>query len=349
MNSFAARLSACFVVLSPVALTAQVAVTTQVVGFDTMQIAGASGNGSSISFLGTEFLASVKHTGSASSFTTNSLTDPSATFGDDQFNDANGPHYVEIMSVNGSTTAPSVGTTYRVSDTNGTSKTVVLTTNLPAGLVAPVGFRVVKYWTLSSLFGATNTAGLQGGNAVTADQVQLWSGSSYDSYYYQTAGIGGTGWRKVGDQTTDASGTVVRPDQSIIIKRGQNQNLSLTIIGEVKTGQTTVNVSPGFNFVPNPYSVAMTLASCGIHTGNNTTGLAGGNIATADHLLVWNGTGYDTYYYQTAGVGGIGWRKVGDLSADASNATIPALSSIIVRRNAAGSFTWVMPQHPASF
>lgn len=349
MNLLAARLSACIAILTPGALMAQVAVTTQVVGFDTMQIAGASGNGSSLSFLGTEFLASVKHAGTAASIGVNSLTDPDASFSDDQFNGPNGSHYVEILSVNGSTTAAGVGKTITIADTIAASKTLVLANDLPGGLVAPVGYRVVKHWTLASLFGATNTAGLQGGTAVTADQVQLWSGSSYESYYYQTAGIGGTGWRRVGNQSVDASGTVIRPDQSIIVKRGQAQNLALTIIGEVKTGQTSVTVSPGFNFVPNPYSVAMTLNSCAIRTGNNATGIAGGSIASADHILVWNGSGYDTYYYQTSGIGGVGWRKVGDLNTDAGSAAIPALSSVIIRRNTASPFTWVMPQHPASF
>lgn len=349
MNLNAAKL--CFIgaVLLPAAVGAQVAVTTPIVGFDTLQVGGASGGGSQINFLGTEFLASVKHVGATSTTGVNSLSDSLATWTDDQFNGANGPHYLEITSLNGSNSAVGVGTTYLISDTVASTKTVTLATNLPGGLATPVGYRIVKHWTIAGLFGATNTAGLQGGTAVTADHIQLWYGGSYESYYYQTAGIGGTGWRRVGDQSSDASGAIVRPDQSLIIKRGQPDNVAVTVIGEVKTGQTTTTVSPGFNFIPNPYSVAMTLASCAIHTGNSATGLAGGNIATADQILVWNGSSYDTFYYQTAGIGGTGWRKVGDMTTDASSTPIPSLSSIIIRRTAPGAFSWVMPQHPSSF
>ncbi len=349
MNLNAAKRCLLGAVLWPALVSAQVAVTTPIVGFDTLQVGGASGGGSQISFLGTEFLASVKHVGASSTVTTSSLSDSLASWTDDQFNGANGPHYLEITSLGGSTSAAGVGSTYLISDTIASSKTVTLATNLPAGLGTPVGYRIVKHWTLAGLFGATNTAGLQGGTSVTADHIQLWFGGTYESYYYQTAGIGGTGWRRVGNQSEDASGTIVRPDQSLIVKRGQAQDVAVTVIGEVKTGQTSVTVSPGFNFIPNPYSVAMTLASCNIYTGNPATGLAGGNIATADQLLAWNGTSYDTYYYQTSGIGGTGWRKVGDMTTDASATPIPALSSIIVRRTAPGAFTWVMPQHPASF
>jgi uncharacterized protein (TIGR02597 family) len=291
----------------------------------------------------------VKYVGSASSVTTNTITDSLAAWTENQFNGANGSHYLEVLSVNGSTTAAGVGTTISISATTAATKTLTLANGLPANVTAPIGYRVVRHWTIGSLFGATNTAGLQGGTSVTADQVQLWTGSSYQSLYYQTAGIGGTGWRQVGNQSADASGTAVKPDQSLIIKRGQNSPISITVIGEVKTGRTSFAINPGFNFVPNPYSVAMTLSSCGIYTGSGTSGVAGGNITNADQVLVWNGSSYDTYYYQTSGIGGTGWRKVGDLSSDAGGAGIPPASSVIVRRNNSGSFTWVMPQHPATF
>jgi hypothetical protein len=285
MNLNTAKLCSLAVVLWPTLVGAQVAVTTPIVGFDTLQVVGAQGGGSQINFLGTEFLASVKHVGATSTVGSNTLTDSLASWMDDQFNGANGSHYLEITSLNGSSTAAGVGSTYLISDTVASTKTITLATPLPSSLATPVAYRVVKYWTIAGLFGATNTAGLQAGTAITADHIQLWYGGSYESYYYQTAGIGGQGWRRVGNQSADAGATIVRPDQSLIIKRGQAGNVSVTVLGEVKTGQTTTTVSPGFNFVPNPYSVAMTLASCNIYTGSSTTGLAGGNIATAEPAM----------------------------------------------------------------
>ena len=334
--------------LLPGGLKAQVTASSPIVGFDTLQVNGA-GSGMSLNFKSTEFLAAVKHTGSASGYTSSSLTDSQAVWTDDQFNDGAGSHYVEIISVAGSTTSSGVGLTFTITDTVAATKTITVEGSIPNTLTAPLGYRVVKHWTIASLFGATNTAGFQGGTALSADQIQLWTGTTYQSYYYQTSGIGGTGWRKVGEQSVDASGTIIRPDQSIIIKRSQPGDLAITVLGEVKTGRTSQTINSGFNFVPNPYSVAMTLSSCGIYTGNPATGIASGTLASADQILVWNGTGYDTYYYQTSGIGGVGWRKVGDVSTDASTVTIPAMSSIIVRRYQPTGYTWVMPQHPASF
>ena len=110
-----------------------------------------------------------------------------------------------------------------------------------------VGYRVRKYWTLASVFGAANSAGLQGGNALSADQVLLWNGAGYDTHYYQTAGIApgtsstgdqvlvwngttnafdayyyltGTGWRKTTDTATDAGTTALATGTGFIIKRG---------------------------------------------------------------------------------------------------------------------------------
>jgi hypothetical protein len=91
----------------------------------------------------------------------------------------------------------------------------------------------------------------------------------------------------------------------------------------------------------------MTLASSALHTGSTNTGIAAGSLITADQILVWNGSYYDTYYYQASGLGGVGWRKVGDLVADASSTSIPAGSSIILRRLAGSPFEWKVPAHPA--
>ncbi len=335
--------------LLPLGLIAQVNTYSSVVGFDTINVGGSGGSGTKLTFAATEFVPVVKRSGTATSIGSDTLTDTSAAWLDDQYNGANGSHYIEITSVNGSTSAAGVGTTRTISATTAATHTLALSAALPAGLAAPIGYKVMKHWTLSDIFGSTNTTGIQGGTAISADQIQLWDGTSYASYYYQTSGIGGTGWRKVGDQSTDASGAIIRPDQSVIVKRGQSTGMKIVVSGLVKTGPTSVKIVSGFNFVPNPYSKAMTLASCGLYTGSSTTGIASGNLTTADQVLIWIGTGYQTYYYQTSGIGGTGWRKIGDQSTDASTTSIEPGTSIIVRRFASDGFTWTIPQHPSSF
>lgn len=94
-----------------------------------------------------------------------------------------------------STTATGAGTTYGI--VSNTSDTLTLASNLVAGIVAPVGYKIRKQWTIASVFGPNNESGLQGGTATTADLIQLWNGASLDTYYYQTTPS--LGWRRVGE------------------------------------------------------------------------------------------------------------------------------------------------------
>lgn len=336
-------------VLVPV-LCAQTAPTySPVVGFEKITISGTGGSGpAKLSFGAMPLVPILQAAGSMSSASGTTLADSTATWSNDQFNGSNGRHYLEIVSVHGSTTASGVGTTYDIADTTAPG-TLTLSRSLDSGVTAPLGYLIRKHWTLAAVFGVTNDSGLQGGTATTADQVHVWNKTGYDIYYYQTAGIGGTGWRKTGDQTTDASGTVIDPSNCLISKRGQSASTTVTVLGAVKTGATRYDITPGYNLVPNPNALAMTLASCGLYTGDAGTGVAGGTAASADQVLLWNGSGYDTYYYQTSGIGGTGWRKTGDQTTDASTATIAVGTSFIVRRLHGGGFAWMIPQHPASF
>lgn len=216
-------------------------------GFTTFTIAGTGGSVSSkfsVSALAltTDVLwQSASTTSVAAGATT--ITDSTATWTDNLYNGANGSHYLEVISVGGSTSAAGVGTIYTISATTASTKTLTLASSFASGITGNVGFRVRKFWTITSVLGATNSAGLQGGTALTADQLLLWNGSGYDTFYYQTAGIGGTGWRKTGAQSTDASGTLILPTMPVMIRRGQSATLSLTgtsaITGAIKGGVTT--------------------------------------------------------------------------------------------------------------
>lgn len=330
--------------LLPLMGSAQPVTYSAIVGYDRLTLPGTSGGSTRLAFSGLSLVPNLEYAGVADSIGSNTLTDSTAAWTAGQFN---GAYYVEIISVNGATTGAGVGTSYTIATTTAPG-TLTLTKNLAAGITAPVGYRIRKHWTLASVFGATNSAGLQGGSSVTADQIQVWNGTGYDVYYYQTSGIGGTGWRKAGDQSTDASDTVIEPGNSLITKRGASGAATITLTGMVKTGATSVSIVAGYNFVPNPNAVAMTLTSCGLYTGNASTGIADGSATSADQIMLWNGTGYDSYYYQTSGIGGTGWRKLGSQSTDASSTSIAAGTSFIVRRLNTGSFTWSIPQHPAS-
>lgn len=322
-------------------------------GYSAFTIDGTGGSGGArFSLLALPVTPDVLWQGASTTAVTASgstLTDSAATWTDNLYNGTNGSHYLEVISVGGSTTASGVGTIYTISATTAATKTLTLASSFASGVSGTVGYRVRKYWTLGGVFGATNSAGLQGGTAISADQVWLWSGSGYDTFYYQTSGIGGAGWRKTGAQTTDASGTLILPAMPVMIQRGQSAPLSLTgtsaISGTLKGGITSAAIAAGVNFIANPYGTDMTLASSGLYTGSSTTGVAAGSSSTADQVLVWNAatSSFDAYYYLT----GSGWRKTTDAVTDASATALASGAGFIIKRGT-GTFTWAMPQHPAS-
>ena len=343
-RSIAAFVACSIFAVASETASAQTTAFTDPVGYITLNVAGTGGTGSSkLSFAGLGLTRPVEYQGSAESVGANTLTDNEATWTNDQFNGSAGAYYVEIASGAGA------GTTYDVTATNAATKTITLAQNL-SGAVAGVSFKVRKHWTVGSVFGATNEAGIGGGNSTTADQILIWdpTTSGYKIYFYQTSGLGGTGWRRLG-VAGDAGGAIIYPDDAVIVRRLQNSNVGVVLLGAVKTGPTSVPVSSGVNFVGNVYAAPLTLADSGIYTGNATTGLAGGNSTTADQILIWNTAtnGYDIYFYQTSGLGGTGWRKLG-VAGDASATPIPVGTSVIVKRNASAGFDWVIPQHPTN-
>lgn len=316
--------------------------TTDPVGFITLNVAGNGGSGKAVlSFRSLGMTRAIEYQGSAETVGTNTLVDNEATWTDNQFNGANGAFFLEITS------GPRAGTTYDIQSTTAATKTITLAQNLGSGITAPVSFKVRKHWTLAGVFGANNEGGLAGGTLTTADQVRVQNGTGYNIYYYQTSGDGGIGWRKTDAPAVDASATIFYPEDGLIIQRNQAAAANVVLLGSVKMGQTSVPVVPGNNLIGNVYAANMTLADSGLYTGDPATGLAGGTNTSADQLLVWTGSGYEAYYYQTAGIGGTGWRRAGS-AGDASSAVIPLGSSIVVKRKAPTGFNWVIPQHPTT-
>jgi uncharacterized protein (TIGR02597 family) len=330
---------------------AQAQVTTDPVGFVTINVVGNAGSGQpayTFASLGmTNAVAYQSSTTSAAGSTT--LVDPNATWADNAYNGASGliTHYLEITS------GASMGTTYDITATSASGHSLTLTQALATGVASGDSYKIRPHWTIAGIFGTTSQNGLSGGNSSTADQILIWSNATqgYSTYYYQTSGFGGVGWRKSGAPTVDASATVVYPDDGFIIARKQSADVAITVSGAVKTGQTSVPVPAGYNLLGNVYATSMTLASSGLYTGDSATGVGGGNSTSADQILIWNPatSGYDTYYYQTSGFGGVGWRKSGAPTVDASTSSIPVGATLFVNRRTGGGFNWVAPQHPASF
>lgn len=335
------HLAAALLIFAPVgaSLHAQTTATTDPVGFITLNVDGTGGTAQSkLSFKGLGLTRPVEYQGSAETVGAKTLTDNEATWTDNQFNGQNGAYYVEIISGTGA------GTTYDISATSAGTKTITLVQDLGAGITGGVTFKIRKHWTLASVFGAANEAGLAGGDLTTADQILIYNGQGYDIYYYQINSVRGNGWRKADNGVADAANTVVYPDDGLVIKRQQATSANIVLMGAVKTGQSSIPVFSGTNILANVYAAPMTLASSQLYTNNPSTGVAAGDATTADQVLLWNGTGYDTYYY----LAGSGWRSSNNPAQDAGTTPIPVGSSLIIKRKGATGFDWKAPQHPAT-
>ncbi len=318
---------------------------TKPVGIITLAVNGTGGTQSSaMTLAGLGLTQRALFQGTSTSIGTNLIVDAAAAWMDDQFDGPGNACYVEITS------GTNAGVILDVASTTASTQAITTIQAIPAGTVAGDSFVIHRHWTIASVFGPTNQSGLAGGSVTSADQILLYSGSTPTTYYYQTVGLGGIGWRQAGAPATDVSGTVIYPDEGFVINRQQSGPLNIKMAGSVKTGQTSTPIMPGQNFVGNIYAVPMTLADCGLYTGSPATGLADGSSTSADQVLMWNSaiSGYDIYYYQTIGIGGTGWRKVGDQIDDASATPIPVGSAVIVNRKGTTGFNWVIPQHPST-
>jgi hypothetical protein len=214
------------------------------------------------------------------------------------------------------------------------------------------GYAVKKHSTLADIFGVANEAGLEGGGDFTAsDQVFIMSSDgagSFATYYYQidpTAPsnfLGGSGWRTVGNTSTDQSNVVVGPDDGILIARATPGDVEFVVTGSVNAVDHKRDLPAGFSLVAYPYPVDVTLDDSNIYTGSNGY-VSGGDFSSSDTIFVLGSNGiYTTYYRQTDPtapsnfLGGSGWRTVGNTSTDQGAVVIPAGSSIIIQHKGSG-------------
>ncbi|WP_395735566.1 TIGR02597 family protein [Prosthecobacter sp.] len=341
------------VLLSVLASYAQAQVTTTPVGFVTMSIAGNGGSGQpAYTFASLGLVNPTLLQSTITSFGTSTITDSAATWLDNAYNSTTAgalpTHFIEILS------GSAAGNIIDITATSASSQTLTLNTNSVSlaslGVTAGTSYAIRQHWTIASVFGTGASVTLQGGSSTSADQVQLFRANAFVSYYYQTSGRGLTNaWVQSGNANVDAGTTVIYPDDGILIVRNQSSNVSVTISGSVKTGQTSIPVNSGYTLLGNVYATGMTLGTSNLYTGNASTGVAGGSSTSADQVMFWNGTAFVAYYYQTSGRGLLNtWVQAGNANVDASSTPIPAGAALFIQRNGA-AFSWVAPQFPASF
>lgn len=212
----------------------------------------------------------------------------------------------------------------------------------PLAVVPNVGdeFVIYKLATLSSLFGANNSANLkEGESSATADIVYLASAGELVGYFYHsTADV----WRAAATPTAgDAGATEISPGAAILVARKADgaANIEITFTGDTLPGRQTFDANTGFQVINNPYTVSTTLAASGLQTF--VTG--GTGAASADVIYLEQDGVLSGYYYKSGGLGGIGWRAISNNAADAG-ATLVSPGKAILFKEQAGSVGFALQE-----
>jgi uncharacterized protein (TIGR02597 family) len=197
---------------------------------------------------------------------------------------------------------------------------------------ASATYKIRKLSTIADVFGTANSAGLQAGASTTlADVLFIPTATGFDQYFYSNGGFFGTGWRKAGASSADQASVPLSYLDGFYVFRRAATPLTLTVTGEVKTTDTSLPLSTGYNYVSSVYPVGLTLGNSGLSTSLTQ----GASTTVADVVYVPTAAGgFDQYFYSNGGFFGTGWRKAGAASADQATVALPS-GYLVQRRGAA--------------
>ena len=335
---------------------------TDPVGFTSLNVAGASSTGTSaLSFLGLSMTQNVEFQGIAgSSDAANTIKGTNSNWTEDQFNPPAGDvrnaadkaYFVEVSS------GPNAGRISDIVDTVASTQTIQTADNL--GLTGGESFRIRRHWTLARVFGpnpgTSNQALLGAGAASDADQVLIYdpAAETYVTYYYKssTPADSSVGWRcTTATLTEDYSNQKLPISDGLIVRRQRAGDVAVTLPGAVKLGPNKRVILTDLNFAANVFPMPFTLDNSGLYnSADPANSIAAGSASDADHVLVYDGTSYITYYYKAATRlnQSTGWRAtsgVDALNTNVAGTLIADGKSVIIKRNQGrGPFTWTVSQ-----
>jgi uncharacterized protein (TIGR02597 family) len=243
--------------------------------------------------------------------TSATISNASAAWTAGAYSSTSVPYYVRITS------GVAQGRIFLVSTSTANTSTTLTVNNDGSdltGLGILVGssgdtYEIVPCETLSSLFGNSI---LQGGvDANTADNVLVWNGGSYLTFYYNATR---SRWERNVDTAVSPTrdNFVLRPDRGIMIQRNAGTDLVFSITGRVpSTTSRIVLARPGTTFIAHGFPVDISLGDLALQltpgwVGSNDRGTA---ASTADLVQVWNNGSWLTFYYDT---GTSQWQRAGD-------------------------------------
>ena len=149
-----------------------------------------------------------------------------------------------------------------------------------------------------------STTGLSAGSyenmTTDAPCIMFYNGVGYDFYYYisdayDADGDEVTAWADLGGDAVDISKTL-GTGFWLQIPAGTCDTGSLTQAGAVNSdATTTIVISEGLTLAGNPYPTAVTISK--MVTSGLVAGVYDSMTTEAPCIMVYNGVGYDFYYY----------------------------------------------------
>ncbi len=265
------------------------------------------------------------------------LDSEGATWAAGAFSSASSPYAVRF------TTGAGAGRIFLVSSTANTASRLYLETDglelTSLGIAAGAGFEVLPADTLATFFGS-NAPGdglvVQGGaDARSADLVQLWAGSDWKRYYFNTLW---NRWALDSDAEVDPgrNHALLRPDRGIMITRRGDTPLVVAVVGRVlavphRAVQLGTEGARSLMATMQPGDV--TLGGLGLQRSDRTAGWrSSSDPAKADILSVWSGATWLNFFHNDAA--GY-WQRVGDASQNRDGFLIRAGVPVFVQRQSA--------------
>ena len=237
------------------------------------------------------------YVGTVASVTPNSISVSTSTLTNGAYATAAAPYVLRLSS------GALAGSTFQIT-ANDTVSLTLNTNNLDISTLVTANdkFGILPVDTLGTLFGTTTVPLQTGSSATTADNIMIWSGTAWFTYYHN-----GTNWRRSGS-LANQNNTVLSPDFGFMVIRRAIEPLSLVLTGRVRNEAARLSITGGAStFIGNAYPVDQKLSTLPFAS---MSGWAKASSATsADKVLVWSGSAWLTFYNN-----GSNWKMSGSLA-----------------------------------
>ncbi|NWK56222.1 TIGR02597 family protein [Verrucomicrobiaceae bacterium N1E253] len=220
--------------------------------------------------------------------------------------------------------------------------TLSTTFDLTARYTATPTFRIVKAWTLGSLFGTDAVPFATASSPTDADNVYAWDGSAWITYFHN-----GSSWQSPATSFGgDANDTVIFPDEGLLVMRKTTTDVTITINGSVPIKpQISTIPGNGLTFISTRYPVGTTLVQTNIHNHEGWTSAS--SPTDADIIYIWNNTSnsWTTYWHN-----GSSWQSPAtSFGGNANDEAIAADSAMFIYRKTEASAENAGHTHPMPY